>query len=162
MKALTDEQKEAARIRARAWAARNPDKVRERSRRRGATPEARAYAKAYRDAHKAERAEYNRHWRETHPEKVLAFAAAYRERNRAGINAKNRQANWTVTPTRPCPLHCELCDRLLEPGKAHMDHDHVLQKFRGWLCNRCNLALGHLGDSIAGLERALAYLRRCG
>jgi hypothetical protein len=30
--------------------------------------------------------------------------------------------------------------------------------FRGWLCQRCNLALGQFGDSVQGLQKALSYL----
>lgn len=52
---------------------------------------------------------------------------------------------------------CELCGKV---GKVHWDHDHETGKFRGWLCVSCNTGLGKLGDSIEGLERALAYLRR--
>ena len=40
-----------------------------------------------------------------------------------------------------------------------MDHDHESGDFRGWLCTSCNTGLGKLGDSIAGLESALAYLK---
>jgi hypothetical protein len=64
-------------------------------------------------------------------------------------------------PTRPKPKNCELCNRdASAPGKMHLDHDHGTGKFRGWLCNRCNMSLGHLGDSIEGIERALDYLKR--
>jgi hypothetical protein len=40
-----------------------------------------------------------------------------------------------------------------------MDHDHQTGMFRGWVCTECNKALGLLGDTIAGLEMALSYLR---
>jgi hypothetical protein len=39
-----------------------------------------------------------------------------------------------------------------------LDHDRVTGKFRGWLCQECNSGLGKLGDDIAGLRRAIAYL----
>lgn len=49
-------------------------------------------------------------------------------------------------------------------GKKHhktlvVDHCHVTDAYRGWLCEPCNFALGHLGDNIEGVEKALAYLR---
>lgn len=118
------------------------------------------------------RAEYNRRWRERWYEK-------YRERQRANyaanresilarrkvrrevdpsILAAQRISRGLPPPSRPCPDCCELCVRVFEKGKIHLDHDHSTGAFRGWLCNRCNLALGHLGDSISGLQRALAYL----
>jgi Recombination endonuclease VII len=63
--------------------------------------------------------------------------------------------------TRPCPSACECCNRPMGTGKqVHLDHDHVTGKFRGWLCNSCNLGIGALGDDIKGLRLALAYLKR--
>lgn len=166
MKALTEQQKIDARRRSKEWAQRNQDKVRERSRERAKQPEVKIYQKQYRDSRIVERRDYNRQWRAMHPEKVLAYAAAYRARDpeRSNMHSRNWQRRSLGIPeaTRPQPNNCELCDRLLEKGKVHLDHCHETGKFRGWLCNRCNLALGHLGDSIVGLERAIAYLRRCG
>jgi hypothetical protein len=40
-----------------------------------------------------------------------------------------------------------------------VDHCHETGKIRGLLCFKCNTGIGALGDSIQGLERALAYLR---
>jgi len=52
---------------------------------------------------------------------------------------------------------CALCcDPMKDP---HTDHDHETGAVRGLLCSGCNTALGRLGDSIEGLERAIAYLR---
>jgi hypothetical protein len=34
------------------------------------------------------------------------------------------------------------------------------EKFRGWLCNICNLSIGQLGDSVEGLMNAVRYLER--
>lgn len=60
----------------------------------------------------------------------------------------------------PAPGICECCGG--PPGKhsMHIDHDHASGTFRGWICNKCNGGLGLLGDSIAGLERAISYLKR--
>ncbi len=96
-----------------------------------------------------------------HRTEILARRAAKRQSDPTVLQ-KARRGRGLPEPTRPQPTHCELDGRPLEPGKIHLDHDHTTGAFRGWLCNRCNLALGHLGDNIKGLERALAYLRRCG
>jgi hypothetical protein len=40
------------------------------------------------------------------------------------------------------------------------DHDHLTNKFRGWLCHKCNLGLGNLNDSIFRLENAIKYLNK--
>ena len=39
-----------------------------------------------------------------------------------------------------------------------LDHDHETKKFRGWLCNKCNSALGWFNDDINYLRRAVKYL----
>ena len=99
--------------------------------------------------------EHGREWLARHPE--------YRDNDEYRAKNRNewRAARGFPTPTRPTPLNCELCDCLLTGGvQTHLDHDHVTGKFRGWLCNRCNRGLGHFGDTIAGLERAIAYLKR--
>lgn len=40
-----------------------------------------------------------------------------------------------------------------------VDHNHATDKVRGILCNKCNLGIGHLNDSISSLERAIEYLK---
>jgi len=55
---------------------------------------------------------------------------------------------------------CAIC-RTDNPGGRHywhVDHDHETGLVRGLLCNRCNLGLGHLRDSVDLLQRAIAYL----
>jgi hypothetical protein len=47
-------------------------------------------------------------------------------------------------------------------GFLDVDHCHATGKVRGLLCVRCNQAIGSLGDTIEGLERAIAYLRLSG
>jgi len=56
--------------------------------------------------------------------------------------------------------HCHCCGK--EHEKAlHFDHDHDTLQFRGWLCINCNQGIGKLGDNMKGLNRALAYLKKC-
>lgn len=45
-------------------------------------------------------------------------------------------------------------------GLMVVDHDHATGKVRGFICNMCNTGIGKLGDSVKGLETALAYLIR--
>ena len=54
------------------------------------------------------------------------------------------------------PLVCECCKKV--PLKWCLDHDHDTDKFRGWICERCNTGLGKLGDNIEGIVNALNYL----
>lgn len=41
-----------------------------------------------------------------------------------------------------------------------VDHDHETGVIRGLLCSPCNRAIGHLGDSVEGLQAAIDYLNR--
>lgn len=55
---------------------------------------------------------------------------------------------------------CAICFTPLEDmsRRPNIDHDHDTNKVRGILCTGCNTGLGHLGDNIKGLKRALYYL----
>ena len=64
-----------------------------------------------------------------------------------------------LTATRPEPDTCEICGRFNSTA-MHLDHDHATGKFRGWLCNGCNLGLGQFSDDPARLRAAADYLER--
>jgi ssDNA-binding Zn-finger/Zn-ribbon topoisomerase 1 len=53
---------------------------------------------------------------------------------------------------------CPICLKL-EP--LVLDHNHNTGKFKGWLCSRCNSALGFFEDNINYVRRALKYLEDC-
>jgi hypothetical protein len=149
-----------------------------------ATPErlkGREKAAAWRAAHPGENARRAAEWRATNPEKAKAHAAAYRERNRATLAARERaryQADTSAAAERnrlnalarrvqeagrPPGSACELCDDafdLTNTKAIHFDHCHATGRFRGWLCVKCNQALGLFKDNPILLEAAAAYLRR--
>ena len=60
------------------------------------------------------------------------------------------------------PDKCDCCGRPESETKAglHLDHCYKTDKFRGWLCPQCNRGIGNLGESVEGLEKAIAYLIR--
>lgn len=64
------------------------------------------------------------------------------------------------TPTRPRSERCECCNRPPGSRALHLDHCHVTNTFRGWLCGNCNSGIGKLGDDEQGLRRAIKYLRK--
>ena len=94
--------------------------------------------------------------------RAAAYYARYPERVKANSVKSARKRMGIPDAPYLKPLTCELCERDTTDVQMHLDHDHTTGAFRGWLCNRCNLGLGNLGDTVAGLERALAYLRRVG
>jgi len=51
---------------------------------------------------------------------------------------------------------CQAC------GSTHrvcVDHDHNTMIVRGTLCSKCNLALGHVDDSVDRLQALIQYLK---
>ena len=57
------------------------------------------------------------------------------------------------------PHACECCGKVSDSPLV-LDHDHETGKFRGWICAKCNLGLGRLGDTIESLMRAVEYLKK--
>ena len=58
---------------------------------------------------------------------------------------------------------CDICCMQFDNALC-VDHDHKVKNkgkrgsMRGLLCNRCNLAIGYLNDSIENICRAAVYL----
>lgn len=50
---------------------------------------------------------------------------------------------------------CNICGKT---AKLAVDHDHKINKFRGLLCDNCNMGLGHFKDDPMLLEFAQIYL----
>lgn len=98
------------------------------------------------------------------PEKRAALGIKvrdYTKKHRQTVE-QMRKARGLPAPTRAEPVLCEICGRppTARYKRLALDHDHETKAFRGWLCNRCNTALGMLGDTLEALERVVAYLRR--
>jgi hypothetical protein len=63
---------------------------------------------------------------------------------------------------------CPICERNMKKltklgqpmyNKWVLDHCHVTNTFRGWLCNSCNAGLGRFQDNLIKLKRAYNYLK---
>ena len=62
-----------------------------------------------------------------------------------------------------CPLCLKTPEQIIPEtnGKTSpfvMDHDHGTAAFKGWICAKCNSALGFFEDNIDYVRRALKYL----
>ena len=63
--------------------------------------------------------------------------------------------------------NCQICETVFTEGthkgsattERHIDHCHTTGAVRGVICARCNLALGSLGDTVEGIQRALDYIK---
>ena len=64
--------------------------------------------------------------------------------------------------------HDGLCDICGEPETSEryerlmIDHDHITGKFRGFLCSKCNMGIGLLGDDPIRLRQAAEYIEILG
>jgi hypothetical protein len=115
-----------------------------------------AYA-AYREKEKLR----VRAWNAANPERRKAIQNNWKRKNPEKRRAWDRTSRGLPLPTRATPALCECCGR--PPGKRalNLDHCHRTGKFRGWLCDNCNTAIGKLGDDVFGLQRAIHYLETC-
>jgi hypothetical protein len=113
--------------------------------------------------------EVRRTWESKHREQRRVAA---RERYRANLNHsvelsrrsyKRRRAKWNTEHAqelgRQKPEACECCGQSTK--RIVWDHNHKTGCGRGWICDSCNYALGHVGDSPARLLQLLKYLQRC-
>jgi hypothetical protein len=107
--------------------------------------------------------DYAAKWRRRNPIKRNIPSAEWRARNpeklRAQYDRRNerRRADRVAQAQRPRPDCCELCG---STEKLHYDHCHVSERFRGWLCSRCNRVLGFAGDDVDLLMKMADYLRQ--
>jgi hypothetical protein len=116
--------------------------------------------------------------------KRLQEKARYREKNRDAIRERNTaarrrrgiaerprgpgsdsQRRYGLTPEDIARMRdeqqgrCGICQRD-DVWRLVVDHCHDTGKVRGLLCDRCNQAIGSLGDRLESVERAVEYLRR--
>lgn len=57
---------------------------------------------------------------------------------------------------KPVDNTCKICGS--NEHRLVLDHCHNSKKFRGWICNYCNVALGQFKDNIETLKKAIEYL----
>ena len=108
-----------------------------------------------------------RKWQRRNRERYLKNQRAYKEKNRARIQAENRERHlrktYGLTPDQYQAMNsaqnglCAICSRP-EAGGLHIDHDHTTGSVRGLLCGRCNKAIGLFDDDPFRIQAAGVYL----
>ena len=99
-----------------------------------------------------------RKWKAANPDKLTAMSRGYMARNRARMRDGHRKYMGLPDAPYPPPLVCECCGKADTNAVLCLDHDHITGAFRGWLCKRCNSAIGLLGDTLYGVLCAVDYL----
>jgi hypothetical protein len=112
---------------------------------------------------------HSKEWRENHSKKLkgkkpknlgVSFGLS-REKNVRWSGGDNNLFRAKTAP-RPKPIQCEVCGAFGKDFKngLHLDHDHTTKKFRGWLCCRCNVALGMVKDNTETLIALAEYIKK--
>ena len=147
---MTKEQRSKRLAATQAWRKAHPERVKAANRKR-------------READPIKAASATKAWRDKNPERQKALTTSWRAKNAVHYKKLKNELSkaWTRARQeklagRPRPDVCDACGK---PGRICFDHCHKTNEFRGWLCHRCNLALGYVDDDIEQLKRLIAYLR---
>lgn len=160
---MTPEERRAKRTAAnKAWRDANPGRAEAASIKwhRAHLQESKASKKAWRKANlDIVHATRNKYAKISLKAKASAKRAELKDRARSpNRSAEYARACRDKEASRPRPKVCEACG-LPSKRTLHFDHCHATNKFRGWLCNNCNMALGLLHDNTASLAGLLRYLK---
>jgi len=119
----------------------------------------RAYFTAYRRAWREENPERSR------AAQRKANAESYqrdpvKHRQRAAADRYGLTVPQYVALIARAEGHCEACG--VASGRLQVDHCHQSGAIRGVICRACNSALGHAGDDLDRLRALISYLQRVG
>lgn len=132
-----------------------------------ATEHTRALARARYARTREKHAAYSKKWRETHPEKVKAWAEKYRAVSKATRRGRHLRWYYGITEEAYAAMVlaqgglCEICKKS-EPRGLRVDHNHATNKVRALLCDACNKGLGHFSENPTAIRAAAEYLERYG
>jgi hypothetical protein len=81
-----------------------------------------------------------RDWYLAHRQETIARSIAWKKAHPDRVRRSKRKARGLVNPVGEAKSGpCECCGKIT---RLYLDHDHVTGQCRGWLCHRCNQALG--------------------
>lgn len=112
-------------------------------------------------------------WRKNNREEYLESRRQWYRKNAGRISIKTK-AQHATNPKKYAMHKAEtyvrnqikltgrkkpkLCDICHKTGRICYDHCHKSGLFRGWICHRCNVALGYARDSAKLLRKLADYL----
>ena len=99
--------------------------------------------------------ERKRQWRQANRQQQAVYNRKYRLLKQFGITPEQ----YDIRLQQQQGV-CAICEKNAGPKMLAVDHCHETGEIRGLLCFDCNTAIGKLGDNVAGLTKALAYLLR--
>lgn len=91
-------------------------------------------------------------------------ARAYHEKHKDGPEYKAKRAAYYQKTKEKQHAKARVKSKTPEGrsgprySSMHIDHDHGTGCFRGFLCARCNIMLGHAEDKPSTLRKAANYL----
>jgi Autographiviridae endonuclease VII len=97
-------------------------------------------------ANKEKRKEYNKQWIKDNRERYNEKQKRNRRKYKGILNATGESKSG----------NCDICNTF--DKCLHLDHCHSSGKIRGWLCLKCNTALGKFKDDTRLLGTAIEYL----
>ena len=65
---------------------------------------------------------------------------------------------------KPDKLKCPICDEVVDKSMIRLDHDHITNHVRGFVCNDCNIGMGLLKldyrpDMLDRVKKWLEYTK---
>lgn len=119
------------------------------------------YDKKYKKENSEKFREYQKKYRKENPEKVKERFKKWYQKNSEKMK-NHKQKKLEKQANRKKPEQCEICGAFgkdLKKGLCY-DHDHKTDKFRGWICGRCNFVLGLVKDNSELLDALAKYIRK--
>lgn len=114
--------------------------------------EYRAYKKEDYRKNKTRYAEYQKKWRLAHPVQNALLQKFRHIKHKYNLTKEQ----WLAQVEKQQRL-CAICSSDMK-DKICTDHSHKTNKFRGLLCDNCNVGLGKFKDSVALLKCAIDYI----
>lgn len=113
-------------------------------------------------------ADYGKWLRKHRPGSVKECKKKYNQSHPEQVKRWFKRCKWKKKGLNPDMIeqvisthdnHCDLCNKPFDTPLV-VDHCHASNKFRGMLCNSCNVGLGHFRDNQSLLHKAIQYLKR--